>query len=104
MASLRNPFDNTEPIRAGIFAPSRGQIVSEISGVQIIRTSASANIDLGCGGTYQITVGIERSQKTRLIEAGIWLNSHQCIFVYKKRCLYSAVVSPKSHGMPRWVI
>ena len=79
-------------------------IASKISGNKIIRTSASANIDPGCGGTYQITVGIERAQKTRLIEVGIWLNSHQCIFVYKKRCLYSAVVSPKSHGTPRWVI
>jgi hypothetical protein len=38
-------------------------IVSKISGNQIIRTSAFARIELGCGGTYQITVGIERIQK-----------------------------------------
>jgi hypothetical protein len=59
-------------------------IVSKISGNQIIRTSASANINLGRGGTYQITVGIERVQKARFIGAGIWLNSPQCVFVYKK--------------------
>jgi len=79
-------------------------VVSKISGNQIIRTSTSANIELGCGGTYQITVKIECVQKTRLVEAGIWLNSLQCIFTYKKWCLYSAIVSPKSYGTPGWVI
>jgi hypothetical protein len=49
-------------------------IVSKTSGDQIIGTSASTNIDPGCGGTYQITVGIEHVQKARLVEAGIWLN------------------------------
>jgi hypothetical protein len=52
----------------------RAGIRSKISGNQIIRTPASANVDLGSGGTYQISVGIERAQKTRLIRAGIWLN------------------------------
>jgi hypothetical protein len=59
-------------------------IVSKICGNQVIRTSASANIELSCGGTYQITVGIERVQKARLIGAGIWLKSPQSIFAYKK--------------------
>jgi hypothetical protein len=68
---------------------------------QIIRTSASANIELSCGGTYQIAVGIERVQKARLIGASIWLNSPQSIFAYEKCCLYCAIVSPKSHGTPR---
>jgi hypothetical protein len=58
--------------------------VLKISGNQIVRTPASANIDLGSGGTYQITIGIERVQKPRRIEAGVWLNSPQCIFVYEK--------------------
>src|ERR1700692_4575928 len=58
-----------------------GRNVSEISRNQIIRTSASAKIDLGCGGTYQITVGIESVQKTRFIRAGIGLNSPQLTFV-----------------------
>ena len=49
-------------------------IVSKTSGDQIIGASASSHIDPGCGGTYQITVGIEGLQKTRLVEAGIWLN------------------------------
>ena len=45
------------------------------SGDQIIGASASTNIDPGCGGTYQIAVGIERVQKTRLVEAGIWFEA-----------------------------
>jgi hypothetical protein len=61
-----------------------GPIVSKIGGDQIIGTPASENIDLGGGGTYQITIGIERVHKTPLVEADIWLNSLQCIFVYKK--------------------
>jgi len=51
---------------------------------QIVGTSASANIELGCGGTNQVTVGIERVQKAGLIGAGIWLNPPQRIFVDKK--------------------
>ena len=61
-----------------------GQIGSKISGNQIVRPSAAANIDPGRGGTYQITVAIERVQKTRLIGAGIRLNSPQCIFLDKE--------------------
>jgi hypothetical protein len=56
----------------------------KISGNQIIRTSASADIDPRSGGTYQITVAIERIQKTRLIGARIRLNLSQCVFVYEK--------------------
>jgi hypothetical protein len=58
--------------------------VSKVGGNQIVGTSASANIDLGCGGTYQITIAIERVQKAQLIGARIWLNSPQCVFAYKK--------------------
>jgi hypothetical protein len=45
--------------------------VSEIGGNQIIRAPTSPNIDLGCGGTYQITVEIERVQKARLVGTGV---------------------------------
>jgi hypothetical protein len=76
----------------------------KISGYQIVRTPASADVDPGSGGAYPITVGIERVQKTRLIRTGIWLNALQRAFVYEKRCLYRAIVSPKSHGLPRPVI
>ncbi len=55
-----------------------------MSGNQIIRSPASANIDFGRGGTYQITIAIERVQESRRIGAGIWLNALQCIFVYEK--------------------
>jgi hypothetical protein len=57
---------------------------SKISGNQIVRTSAAANIDLGGCGTDQITVAIERVQEPRLIGAGIGLNSPQRIFLYEK--------------------
>jgi hypothetical protein len=82
----------------------RRAFVSKIFGDQIVRPPASANVDPGSGGAYPITVGIERVQKARLIRTGIWLNAPQRAFVYKKRCLYRAIVSPKSHGMPRPVI
>jgi hypothetical protein len=80
------------------------ELFSKICGEQIVRASASPNIELGCGGTNQITIRIERVQKARLIGLGIWLNSPQRIFVYKKRRLYCAIVSPKSHGTSREVI
>lgn len=56
----------------------------KMSGNQIIRTFASADIDLRCSSTYQIAVGIERIQKARLIGAGIRLDSSQRVFVYEK--------------------
>lgn len=56
----------------------------KMRGKQIIGTSASADIDLRRGGTYQITVGIERIQKARLIGASVWLELPQCIFVNEK--------------------
>jgi hypothetical protein len=58
--------------------------VSKISGDQVVRTPASADVDPGSGGTYQITVGIERVKKARLIGASIWLNSPQCVFLDEK--------------------
>lgn len=58
--------------------------VSKISGNKIIRASASADIDPGRGGTYQITIAIEGIQEAQLIGARIWLNSPQCVFAYKK--------------------
>jgi hypothetical protein len=57
---------------------------SKICGNQFIRAPASANIDAGCGGTYQITVAIERTQKAQFIGLRIWLNSPQGIFAYEK--------------------
>jgi hypothetical protein len=69
--------------RSQFFAFS-ARIVSKIGGNQIIRAPASANIEFGCSGTYQITVGIKHFQKARLIGAGVWLNSPQCIFAYKE--------------------
>jgi hypothetical protein len=65
-------------------ATSTGFFVSKISGDQVVRTPASADVDPGSGGTYQIAVGIERVQKTRLIGASIRLDSPQCVFVDEK--------------------
>lgn len=82
--TLRNLRLSDGPVQ---FRPDLGErpsIVSEVCGNQIVGTSAAADIDLRCGGTYQITIAIERTQKARLIGAGIWLNSSQCVFVYEK--------------------
>jgi hypothetical protein len=70
------------PVRPDV--GQRASIAMKISGNQIIRTPASTDIDPRCGGTYQITVAIERIQKTRLIGARIRLNLSQCVFVYEK--------------------
>ena len=45
------------------------------SGDQVVRTPAAANVNPGSRGAYQVTVGIERVQETRLIEASIWLDA-----------------------------
>jgi hypothetical protein len=58
--------------------------VSKISGDQIIRTPAAADVHASSGGAYQITVGVERVQETRFIEASIRLKSPQRAFVYEE--------------------
>ena len=78
--------------------------VSKIICDQVIRTPASANIHLGSSGAYQVTVGIERVQKARLIEAGIWLNTPQRGFVDEEGCLHRAIVSPEPYSMPCSVV
>ncbi len=75
-----------------------------MSGNQIVRTSASADVDLRRGGAYQITVAIERTQKARLIGVGVRLNSFQGVFAYEERRFHSAIVPPKSYGAPGLVI
>jgi hypothetical protein len=76
----------------------------EIRGNQIIRTSAPADIDSGGSGTYQITIAIERVQKSRRIRVAIRLDSPQCFFIYEKRGLHGAVVPPKPRGAPVLVV
>lgn len=49
--------------------------VSEIAGDQVVRTPASANVEPGSDGTYQITVGVERVEKTRFVGPSIWLDA-----------------------------
>ena len=55
-----------------------------ISGDQIVGAPAAANVHLGGGGTYHITIGIKRAQEARFIEVSIRLKSSQRIFLYKK--------------------
>lgn len=85
-------------------AKARSTIGSKICGDQVVRASAAADVHLGSGGADQVTVGIECAEEARLIATDIRLNSLQRIFVDEKRCLNSAVVSPKSYGTPRAVI
>jgi hypothetical protein len=76
---LANPFSESSTNNVSILRPSTAVKVSGNQG-----TSAPANIDLRCGSTYQITVGIERTQKARLIWVGIWLDLSQRAFVYEE--------------------
>src|SRR6201995_4601343 len=73
-------------------------------GDQVVRTPASANINLGGSSAYQVTVGIERVQETGLVGAGIRLNTPQRGLVYEEGCLHRAIISPKPHSMPRSVV
>jgi hypothetical protein len=77
---------------------------SEIMGDQVVRTPASANINLGGSSAYPVTVGIERVQKTGLVGASIWLDVPQRGLVYEEGRLHRAVMSPKPYGMPRSVV
>jgi hypothetical protein len=63
----------SRPHRSGWSHPK--VFVLKVSGDQIIRTPAAANVNLGSDGAYQITVGVERVQKAGLGGAGIRLNS-----------------------------
>jgi hypothetical protein len=86
-SACRHPFDSTlagQTLSHSASDWTQNQIGSKISGNQIVRTSAAANIDLGGCGTDQITVAIERIQKARLIGTGIRLNSPQRIFLDKE--------------------
>jgi hypothetical protein len=56
----------------------------KISGDQIVGAPAAANVQLGGGGTYHITIGIKRAQEARFIEVSIRLKSSQRVFLYKK--------------------
>jgi hypothetical protein len=78
--------------------------VSKVCSDQIVRAPVAAAVDLGSGGTDQVTIAVKRVQKARFIVAGIWLKPLQRAFFYKKRRLNSAVVSPKSHSAPRAII
>jgi hypothetical protein len=77
-------LDPNRTSASDIFCAAQVPGVSKISGNKIIRAPASANIDPCRGGTYQITIAIERVQKARLIGARIWLNSPQRVLAYKK--------------------
>jgi hypothetical protein len=79
-------------------------VASKISGDEIIRTPTAADVHPGSSGAYQIAIGIVCIQETRFMGLNIRLNSPQRALVYKKRCLYRAIISPKSHGTPRSVI
>lgn len=62
LAAPRQPCGRESAGRDGeLNILDHGSIVSKICSTQIVGTSASANIELGCSGTYQITVGVERA-------------------------------------------
>ena len=80
-----NPVESSEgPVQVRPHLGERPSIGLKMSGNQIVRTPASADVDLRCGGADQITVAIERIQEARLIGVGIRLNSSQCVFADEK--------------------
>ena len=89
---------------ARVRSPYKAPIGSKIAGDQIVRAPGTAYVHLGCGGAYQVPVGIERVEKARLVVTGIGLNSLQRFFIDEKRCLNGAIVSPESYGTPRAVV
>ncbi len=78
--------------------------VSEIMGDQVVRTPASANINLGRSSACPVTVGIERVQEAGLVGARIWLDVPERGLVYEEGCLHRAIISPKPHGMSGSVV
>jgi hypothetical protein len=56
----------------------------KISGDQIIGAPAAAEVHLGSGGTYHITIGIERVQEARFIGVSVRLKSPQRVFLYEE--------------------
>jgi hypothetical protein len=77
---------------------------SKICGDQIVRASASTDVNLRSRGAYHIAVAIERAQETGLVGAGIWLDSPQCALFYEECRFQRAVVPPEPHGSPGLVI
>jgi hypothetical protein len=59
-------------------------VFRKISGDQIIGAPAAADVHLGSGGTYHITIEIERVQKARFIGVSVRLKSPQRVFLYEK--------------------
>ena len=76
----------------------------KISGDQVIRSLATAPINLRCDRINQFPVRIERAEKSNLVEPHVRFNSLQRIGIDEKRCLHRAVVPPKPHGTPRCII
>jgi hypothetical protein len=77
---------------------------SKIGRAQFVMIFLAANIQLRRDGTYLIAVGVKRVQEAGFVKAKTWLNSRQRIFIDKERRFYRAVISPKSHGMPRRIV
>jgi len=77
---------------------------SKISGNQVVRSSTTALINLGCGRINQFGIRIERAEKSDLIEPQVRFNSLQRIGIDEKRCLHCVIVPPKPHGLPRCIV
>ena len=77
---------------------------SKICGDQIVRAPPSTDVNLCSRGAYQIAVAIERIQQTRLVGAGVRLNSSQCALVDEECRFQRTVVPPEPHGSPGLVI
>jgi len=77
---------------------------SKICRDQIVRATPSTDVNLCSRGAYQIAVAVERIQQTRLVGAGIRLNSPQCALVDEECSFQRTVVPPEPYGSPGLVI
>ena len=68
------------------------------------KSPTSTDVNLCSRGAYQIAVAVERIQETRLVGAGIRLDSPQCALVNEECSFQRTVVPPEPHGSPGLVI
>jgi hypothetical protein len=78
--------------------------MSNVGGVELIRASAPAGIDLGGDGVDALTIDIECAQKIDRVELQAWLDPIERVSCHKEGAFHGAVVSPEANRVPRRVV
>ena len=71
---------------------------------EIVPATTSANINSGSRSADLFTVRVKSIQQTGLIQPDAGLDSRKRILAYKKCRLDRAIMTPKPHNAPRWII